>query len=90
MYGCIENNLLYLKIKRANKSVRHYFSGSTGEGFQFSFSDLDILHSVIMDYVAMDTSYGSIQKECSIIAIKKTVNQDTVCFSSLGEAVLLY
>lgn len=49
-----------------NKTERHYFSGSRGEGFQFSFSDIDILHSLIMNYVAMDT----IQKECNIIAIQ--------------------
>lgn len=58
---------LYLKIKHTNKTERHYFSGSRGEGFQFSFSDIDILHSLIMNYVATDTMH----KECNIIAIQK-------------------
>lgn len=69
---------LYLKIKCANKTERHYFSGSRGEGFQFSFSDIDILHSLIKDYVAMDTMH----KECNVIAIQNKCQP--------GYCVLLY
>lgn len=69
---------LYLKIKHGNKTERHYFSGSRGEGFQFSFSDIDILHSLIINYVATDTMH----QECNIIAIQNKCQP--------GYCVLLY
>lgn len=44
---------LYMKVIRPDDNIRDYFSGSRGDGFCFKWSDIDILKSLITDYVPM-------------------------------------
>lgn len=48
-------------------TTRDYITGSRGEGFHFDWSDIDILHSSITDYVSVGN--GSKHAECNYKAI---------------------
>lgn len=60
---------LYMKVIGPNYKIRDYFTGSIGDGFHFDWSDIDILHSLITDYVSM--GIGSMHPNCKYIAIDK-------------------
>lgn len=44
---------LYMKVIGPKTTTRDYITGSRGEGFHFDWSDIDILHSSITDYVSV-------------------------------------
>lgn len=44
---------LYIRVIRTHETMCDYFLGSRGDGFYFKWSDIDILKSLITDYIYM-------------------------------------
>lgn len=64
-------NEIYMYALNSSHQTHDYMSGSKGEGFLFSWSDIDVMCSRILYTISMESSHG----ECNYVATRSGCQQ---------------